>query len=307
MVEGAVAMTGAPVSLIRTPDQRLRIFVSSTLKELEPERVPRAPRSSACSSHPSCSSSVPAPPAARALSRVLEQSDVFVGIYWQEYGWIAPDEEISGLEDEYRAAPREMPKLVYVKQPAEREERLGELVRTSATTTRRRTSRSRPPTSSPSSWRATSRRCSPSDSTRRASAPQRDDRRSGRGCRGRPSPAPHSEAVGREGEVTTLFSVLVEDARRLVTLVGPGGVGKPPRDRGGTQRRRILRPCDVRDARARADPGDVLPAIARDLGERDDTATDPRTARAARSGRRDLIVLDNFEQVVERRPTSCRF
>ena len=39
-VEGAVAMTGASESrLIRTPDQRLRIFVSSTISELEPERL----------------------------------------------------------------------------------------------------------------------------------------------------------------------------------------------------------------------------------------------------------------------------
>ena len=58
----------------------------------------------------------------------LDQSDVFVGIYWQQYGWIAPGEEISGLEDEYRLAPRDMPKLIYVKHAPEREERLGELM-----------------------------------------------------------------------------------------------------------------------------------------------------------------------------------
>ena len=31
----------------------------------------------------------------------LEQSHVFVAIYWERYGWVAPDMEISGLEDEY--------------------------------------------------------------------------------------------------------------------------------------------------------------------------------------------------------------
>ena len=42
----------------------------------------------------------PHPP--RALYRsYLAQSDVFVGIYWQRYGWVAPDMEISGLEDEF--------------------------------------------------------------------------------------------------------------------------------------------------------------------------------------------------------------
>jgi hypothetical protein len=31
----------------------------------------------------------------------LAQSEVFVGIYWQQYGWVAPGENVSGLEDEY--------------------------------------------------------------------------------------------------------------------------------------------------------------------------------------------------------------
>ena len=30
----------------------------------------------------------------------LQQSQVFVGIYWQRYGWVAPGMQISGLEDE---------------------------------------------------------------------------------------------------------------------------------------------------------------------------------------------------------------
>jgi hypothetical protein len=29
---------------------------------------------------------------------------VFVGIYASAYGWVAPDEEVSGLEDEYNLA-----------------------------------------------------------------------------------------------------------------------------------------------------------------------------------------------------------
>ena len=47
----------------------------------------------------------------------LEQSQVFVGIYWQRYGWVAPGMEISGLEDEYRLAAGK-PMLLYVKRPA---------------------------------------------------------------------------------------------------------------------------------------------------------------------------------------------
>src|SRR5438094_3792165 len=47
----------------------------------------------------------------------LEQSQVFVGIYWQRYGWIAPGMEISGLEDEFRLAAGK-PMLLYLKRPA---------------------------------------------------------------------------------------------------------------------------------------------------------------------------------------------
>ena len=114
---------------IRTPDQRLRVFVSSTLKELEPERRAARAAIEQLRLAPVMFELGARPHPPRELYRAyLEQSDVFVGIYWQQYGWIAPGEEISGLEDEYRLAPREMPKLIYVKQPAEREERLSELM-----------------------------------------------------------------------------------------------------------------------------------------------------------------------------------
>jgi hypothetical protein len=58
----------------------------------------------------------------------LAQSQVFVGIYWQSFGWVAPGEEISGLEDEYQLSAG-LPRLVYVKSPApDREPRLTELL-----------------------------------------------------------------------------------------------------------------------------------------------------------------------------------
>ena len=58
----------------------------------------------------------------------LAQSQVFVGIYWQSYGWVAPGEQISGLEDEYRLSAG-LPRLIYVKRPApDREPRLTELL-----------------------------------------------------------------------------------------------------------------------------------------------------------------------------------
>jgi hypothetical protein len=54
---------------------------------------------------------------------------VFVGLYWQRYGQLAPGMEISGLEDEFELA-RGMPRLLYVKAPApDREPRLADLDR----------------------------------------------------------------------------------------------------------------------------------------------------------------------------------
>ncbi|HET8866704.1 MAG TPA: DUF4062 domain-containing protein, partial [Agrococcus sp.] len=69
----------------------------------------------------------PHPP--RDLYRAyLEQSDIFVGMYGESYGWVAPGDEVSGLEDEYRLAPAEMPKLVYVREGGSRDPRLQELL-----------------------------------------------------------------------------------------------------------------------------------------------------------------------------------
>jgi hypothetical protein len=58
----------------------------------------------------------------------LAQSQVFVGIYWQSYGWLAPGEQISGLEDEYQLSAG-LPRLIYVKTPAlERDPRLTQML-----------------------------------------------------------------------------------------------------------------------------------------------------------------------------------
>ena len=111
-------MSSSSAPPIRTPDQRLRVFVSSTLKELADERlaVQRAIETLRLTPVMFELGARPHPP--RALYRAyLEQSHVFLGIYWQSYGWVAPDEEISGLEDEYRLSGGR-PRLVYIKAPA---------------------------------------------------------------------------------------------------------------------------------------------------------------------------------------------
>src|ERR671926_1911820 len=114
-----------PGAVIRTPDQRLRVFVSSTLKELAPERKVARGAIERLAAAPVMFELGARPPPPRALYRAyLEQSDIFVGLYWEKYGWVAPDEDVSGLEDEYNLAPATMPRLVYIKEtPGEREPR----------------------------------------------------------------------------------------------------------------------------------------------------------------------------------------
>src|SRR5205807_4458090 len=105
-------------SAIRTPDQRLRVFVSSTLAELAEERAAVARAISSLRLTPVLFELGARPHPPRELYRAyLAQSDVFVGLYWQRYGWVAPDMTISGLEDEYQLSGGK-PRLIYLKTPA---------------------------------------------------------------------------------------------------------------------------------------------------------------------------------------------
>src|SRR6201985_3630015 len=118
----------AKTDVILTPDQRVRVFISSPLEELAPERA--AARRAIARLHlvPVWYESGARPHPPRSMYRAyLEQSQVFVGIYWQRYGWVAPGMDISGLEDEYRLAAGK-PMLLYLKRPApDQEPRLAAL------------------------------------------------------------------------------------------------------------------------------------------------------------------------------------
>src|SRR5438477_9256438 len=117
------ALTGP--ALIRTPDQRVRVFISSTLDELAPERLAAREAITQLRLIPVFFEAGARPYPPRELYRAyLAQSDIFIGLYWQRYGWVATDMTISGLEDEYQLAS-DKPKLIYIKTPApEREQNL---------------------------------------------------------------------------------------------------------------------------------------------------------------------------------------
>lgn len=116
-------------SQILTPDQRLRVFISSTLQELADERDAAKKAIQEIHLTPVMFELGARPHAPRNLYReYLAQSQIFVGIYWDRYGWVAPEESISGLEDEYLLSG-DMPKLIYIKKSAgQRENRLSELL-----------------------------------------------------------------------------------------------------------------------------------------------------------------------------------
>src|SRR5215510_15349449 len=112
----------AETDVILTPDQRVRVFISSTLGELAAERA--AARRAIGRLHlvPVWYESGARPHPPRSMYRAyLAQSQVFVGIYWQRYGWVAPGMGISGLEDEFRLAAGK-PMLLYLKRPAPSQE-----------------------------------------------------------------------------------------------------------------------------------------------------------------------------------------
>src|SRR5690606_15078595 len=91
---------------------------SSTLTELAPERraVRKAIEGLKLTPVMFEEGARPHPPA-EVYRSYLRQSDVFVGIYGESYGWVAPGSPVSGLEEEYLLSAG-MPALLYVKEPA---------------------------------------------------------------------------------------------------------------------------------------------------------------------------------------------
>ncbi|WP_018654191.1 ATP-binding protein [Actinomadura flavalba] len=109
-------------------------------------------------------------------------------------------------------------------------------------------------------------------------------------------PAPVTSLVGRESAVAEVAALL--DDARVVTLTGPGGVGKT--------RLALASAAGVADGvrlveLSGRDGGGVAAAVAAVLGVRDDVAALPVAERIADAlrDRRMLLVLDNCEHVLE--------
>jgi predicted ATPase len=290
--------------LIRTPDQRLRVFVSSTLRELAEERAAVREAISQLRLAPVMFELGARPhPAINLYRAYLEQSHIFIGIYWQSYGYVAPGMEVSGLEDEYLLAA-EKPKLIYIKTPStERETGLNKLL-----------------ASIKNDDRVSYKYFSSAEELRQLVendlALLLTERFEDAELKGGMSanqlefmhhnlPAQVTSFVGREAEITAVTELLEREQVRLITLTGPGGTGKTRlclqiAANSLNQYKDGVFFVSLAEAR---DPTMVVSKIAEQLGIREGGSQSLlESVRSFLRDKRMLLLLDNFEQVLEAAP-----
>src|SRR5215813_5896044 len=294
----------ARTEAIRTPDQRLRVFVSSTLEELAAERQAVRDAVTGLRLVPVMFELGARPHPARDVYRAyLAQSQVFLGIYWQRYGWVAPGAETSGLEEEYLLSTG-MPRLIYVKLPAtDREPRLHQmldLMRTEGNVSYQNFTDA-----------SELRRLVEDDLAVLLSERFEMAGRADSGATVADDllltsalPVPATPLVGRDQDTDRLSDLVLADGVRLLTLTGPGGVGK---SRLALEVARRLSPrfadgACLGDLTAVTDPDLVPVAIARTLGLSTSGGSVRGDLRSFLRDRRLLLVLDNFEQVLDAAP-----
>ncbi|MCA9878134.1 MAG: helix-turn-helix domain-containing protein, partial [Thermomicrobiales bacterium] len=112
-------------------------------------------------------------------------------------------------------------------------------------------------------------------------------------------PLPSSELIGREAEVAQVVALLEDPAVSLLTLTGPGGIGKTRLALAAAESLREHRPGDVIfiDLSPVLRTADAVPAIAQALGLRPPVGQDQLQQIAGYLRSKDLLlVVDNVEQ-----------
>jgi predicted ATPase len=280
---------------ILTPDQRPRVFVSSALEELAAERgAARAAIEQLRLAPVMFESGARAHPPQEVYRAYLAQSDIFVGIYWQRYGWVGPGMTISGLEDELRLSDG-MPRLLYLKGPAPDMEpglsRMLEDIRAEGATSYKHFTDPRELQELIASDLAMML-------AERFGAPDRT-------APWPAIPSPVGALVGRDADVAEVTRMLTAPGARLVVLTGAGGVGKTRLALAVANRTQKQWADDVAFVdlspvtAARLVPDAIASALGL-VGQGREQPLDTLQRRLAR--RRMLLVLDNFEQVLGAAP-----
>jgi predicted ATPase len=292
-------------AVIRTPDRRLRVFVSSTLGELAEERraVSRAIAALRLTPVMFEAGARPYPPA-EVYRAYLAQADVFIGVYWQRYGQLVPGGRVSGLEEEFDLSGT-LPRLLYVKAPApDREARLADLLariegEASASYRHFRTPAELGRLVRDDLAVLLSERFAAAERAA-AAAP------AAAGGRGpRPLPVSTTSLLGRERAIGEVAGLVERAGVRLVTLTGPGGVGKTRLAIAAGERLadRFAAGTVFVPLEAVTDPGRVLAAIGRAAGADLAGTGVPVEALAETFGDGAwLLILDNLEQVIGAAP-----
>ena len=114
-----------------------------------------------------------------------------------------------------------------------------------------------------------------------------------------------SLVIGREREISEVASSLTHTQAALVTITGPGGIGKTRLAYRVADEVTDAFPGGVRIVSLSAiqDAADVLPALIRAFDVRAGAdATDLRRIEASLGGRRTLLLIDNFEHLTGEAP-----
>ena len=282
---------------IKTPDQKLRVFISSTITELAEERKFAREVVNRLRLTPVLFELGARPHPPRNLYRAyLEQSDIFVGIYWNSYGWKGPGMEISGIEDEFDLSEGK-PRLIYIREPApERESLLAQLLKKIQ-----------------SCDSVCYQKFSSSQELSELLAndlaillSERFEAYPGKGTAGKKSvtnlPIIRTAIIGRENDLDSLKKMLEMPEVGLITITGPGGTGKT--------RLSLQLLHDIRDnykdgvhfisLASITDATLVAGTIAQELGLFD-AGKQPilNTLLEYLSDKKTVLGLDNFEQIID--------